>query len=268
MTICIGALAHDNGLPRIVMCCDSKVSTEGDEFSSETEYKIHPLNGHLISMFAGSPGRAKELAMIYREYLDTHDLEERRVVEQLREPISSFKRRLANAYLGRTLGLSYDEVLAKGGKWFGKEFQRRLLILEDHPIRVDLVIAGFIGPFPVLCELRHGELEWKTIYAMVGTGAYTAEPVMHARKHQEGTPLYNAIYNVFEAKAMSEHSPSVGSFTRLFILSPPEDNGQRMRMDMVSSEGMNYLKQLFEEYGPKPLPYQREFHERGLIRVR
>jgi hypothetical protein len=32
----------------------------------------------------------------------------------------------------RTLGLSYEEVLSNGGKWFGKSFKDRLLFLEAN----------------------------------------------------------------------------------------------------------------------------------------
>jgi phage gpG-like protein len=94
MTLCIASLAQDCGRLRIVLCFDSKVA--GEEFGSETEYKFHRLSGQICSMFAGSPGRAKELAWIYREFLRFNPLDKQRVIEQLREPIITMKRRLAN----------------------------------------------------------------------------------------------------------------------------------------------------------------------------
>ena len=158
-------------------------------------------------MFSGAPGRAKELAWIYREFLQTANLDKQQIVEQLREPIITYKHRLANAYLGRTLGLSYDDFLTRGVRSFGKDFQRRLTLIDEHPLRVDLIIAGFLGQFPVLCELQNGELEMRTNFSMIGTGVYTAEPALHARKQEEMTTLYSAMYNVYEAKKLGEASP-------------------------------------------------------------
>lgn len=266
MTLCIAALAQHAGSPRIVLCFDSKVSS--DEFSSETEYKFKALGSQLCSLFSGAPGRAKELAWIYREFLRETVLDKQSIVDQLREPIKRFKRRLANAYLGRSMGLSYEEVLQKGKDWFGEDFQKRLLNLETHPLRVDLIIAGFIGDFPVLCELRDGDLEWRTTFSLIGTGAYTAEPAMHARKHIDQTPLYSAIYNVYEAKKIGEASPHVGTFTTLLVLSPPVDNSDSTHIDVLTPEGKNHLEGWFEQFGPKPMPYMYHFPENGLQRTK
>jgi hypothetical protein len=265
MTLCIGALSQHAGNPRIVLCFDSKISA--DEFASETEYKFHRLNGKLVSMFSGAPGRAKELAWIYREFLRTVNLDKQQIIEQLREPITTFKRRLANAYLGRTLELSYDDFLTRGTKSFGKDFQRRLGLIEDHPLRVDLIIAGFLGQFPVLCELRNGELELRTNYSMIGTGVYTAEPSLHSRKQQEMTTVHSTMYNVYEAKKLGEASPHVGKFTTMLVLSPPDAPSESMHIDVVQPEGLNYLDNLYDQYGPKPMPCQYTFPEEGVIRA-
>jgi hypothetical protein len=263
MTLCIGALSRTIepfGHPCIVLCFESKLSTEGDEFASETGYKYHRLNGQLVSMFAGSPSKAQELAWIYREYLKEHTLDKLCIVEQLREPILTLKRRLANSYFARTLGLSYTEMLTNGTKWFGEvSFKKKIETVESHPLRVDLVIAGFVGFFPVLCELKDGELELKNNYAMVGNGSYTAEPVMHARKHTDQSFIFDAIYTVYEAKKMGEYSPSVGAFTRIFVLHPPRDEGTSMQIDIVTPVGIQHLEEMFSQYGPKPLPMQGAF---------
>jgi hypothetical protein len=69
MTLCIGALAKTTGGdPCIVLCSDYKVGN--DEFGSETEYKLQILSDQLVALFAGSPGRAKELAGYYQIHLE------------------------------------------------------------------------------------------------------------------------------------------------------------------------------------------------------
>jgi len=252
MTLCIAALAQDRGFPRIVLCFDSKVAAEG--FGSETEYKFHRLSGQLCSMFAGSPGRAKELAGIYREFLDANLLDKGKVIDQLREPVTLFKRRLASAYIGRTLGLTYEDLLSNGVKWLGAEHQRHLQNIEGQGLGVDLIIAGFIEEFPVLCQMERGEVEWKTGFSLIGTGVYTAEPALHARKQTDQTPLLATLYNVYEAKRIGESSPFVGKHTAIFILQPADEPSSPIGLSVVTPEGFGYLGGLFEEYGPKPWP--------------
>ena len=130
---------------------------------------------------------------------------------------------------------------------------------------MDLIIGGFIGEFPVLCSLRNGDIVWETNFCMIGNGAYTAEPAMHARKHVDQTPLYTALYHVYEAKRLGEASPSVGKHTTILVLSPPEL--EALRIDVVTEEGLNHLCGLFAQYGPKAIPQQYGFPENGLGRA-
>ncbi len=252
MTLCIASLAQDSGDPRIVLCFDSKISN--DAFGSETEYKFQRLSGQLVSMFAGAPGRAKELALIYRGFLTDNALDPQRVVDQLREPVALMKRRLANAYVGRTMGLSYDEVLEHGLQWFGEERERRFLAIESHDLSVDLIIAGFIDRLPVLCRLQGGEVEWETTFSVIGSGAHTATPALHARKQTDMTALLATLYNVYEAKRMGEASPYVGIQTAMLVLQPGDEDRGRIGISVVPPEGLNFLADMFKEYGPKPWP--------------
>jgi hypothetical protein len=251
MTLCIGALAQDNGEPRIVLCFDAKVTNEA--FGSETEVKFYSLSDQIVSLFADSPARAKELAWIFRDYLGKNVLQREAVVNQLREPIGLLKRRLANAFIQRTLAISYEDMVSKGAGWFGETYQREYLArVENNPLRVQLIVAGFIDQFPVLCELgTDGELEWRTSFSIVGNGAYTAEPAMHARSHTSDTPLVQALYNVYEAKRVSEINPYVGRQTAILILEPARDTDRSIGVSRVTKEGSKFLDKLYKRFGPK-----------------
>jgi hypothetical protein len=246
MTLCIGALALDASAPCIVLAFDYKIA--GDEFGSESEYKFRVLSPQLVAMAADSVSRAKELSLLYRGYLEKTILNEVDVVNQLQEPVATFKRRLANSYIGRRLGLSYDEVWAKRDQW-----QDYLDVIEKHPLRVQMVIAGFLDRTPVLCELRDKEVEWRTNTSLIGSGAYTAEPALHARRHTPNTPLPQALYNVYEAKKAGEGSPFVGEMTRMFVLRPGRKDPQKIQIQFVTPQGENWLAGLYAEYGPKPM---------------
>lgn len=254
MTLCIAALAQNPIpiYPCIVMAFDYKASN--DSWGSEGEYKFHILSPQLVAMFAGSTGRAKELALIYQGYLTQNTLVVNDALKQLEQPLREFKERRASAYIGRTLGVTYDKFLNEGERWLGKKpFTEYLGAIKKHNPNVQMIIAGFIGNDPVLCELRDGELEWRTNFCLIGTGSYTAEPAMHARQHIFTTPKNQALYNVYEAKKIGESSPYVGQKTRMFVLSPPAPGTSKIRAEVVTEVGEKSLKKLLRKYGPRPL---------------
>jgi hypothetical protein len=100
-------------------------------------------------MFADSVARSKELKFTYRSFLRTAVIDKENVLDQLRIPLAIFKRRLAEACIQRTLAISHDTLVLQGGAWFGIERQRKHLdVIEKNPLRVSMIIAGFIGHFP------------------------------------------------------------------------------------------------------------------------
>src|SRR3972149_2982268 len=104
MTLRIGALAQEPVpvAPCIVLCFDSKVAN--DAWGSESEYKLSVLSDKLVALYAGSPGRAKELALIYEDYLSRTPLSFTSATAQLREPLRIFKHRLSGSGIERRLG--------------------------------------------------------------------------------------------------------------------------------------------------------------------
>jgi hypothetical protein len=249
MTLCIAALAEaQETSPYIVACMDFMVSTE--EFSSETEFKFRFLNDQVMCLISGSPGRGKHLGLMLREYLKKDRLQAGSIVEQITEIVNRFKASIANGYIGRRLGISYSEFLNNGKKWFGEDLYNRYLSdIDKNPLNLHMIIAGFVGALPVLCEIRDGVVEWKTTYAMVGVGAYTAEPALHARKQAANATLHQAVYNVYEAKRMGENSPYVGKNTSLFVISGPEP----ITVRSWSDTGKVCIEALFDAFGPKPM---------------
>ena len=268
MTLCIAALAQRSSSPCIVLGFDKQVSGEG--LSSQTEYKLQPLNGQLVALYAGSPGRAKELALIFGGLLKRVNLDYDNAVEQLREGILILKRRIAESYTALHFGLSYTDFLDNGIAWFGENFVNgHLGAIERIPLGVELIIAGFIDGKAVLFERRAGsdaELEWRSNFAAVGSGAYTAEPSMHYRNHTPGTDLETAIYNVFEAKKAGEQDPAVGEETHLFIAHPPSAHGDRIMFEYVGETGFSYLKRLWEDHRPRPLCERPSYPDGAILK--
>ena len=263
MTLCIGALCKDliPTVPCIVFCFDSKVSSV--EFGSETEYKFHILGDQVMALVADRPGRGKELAGYYRDHLRGLQLNETNLISELETPIRTLKRRLGASYIGRKLGLGYQEFIDNGAKQFGQlAFDKYRSDIDQNPVGVDMIIGGFFLPQlpgayePFLCELREGELNRVTNFSLIGSGAYTAEPALHARAQTSNTRLPDAVYNVYEAKRLGESSPHVGKETRLYVLKCPDPVKQdpKLRVKMLKPEGEKELSKRFKKYGPRPVP--------------
>lgn len=262
MTLCIGALAMNPGPPGskcIVLCFDSMVSDE--EFGSETEYKFRRLSHQLVALFADRPGRAKELALIYERHLKTVELTEDNVLEHLRGPLDELKRRIAESYIRRRLAISYDDLIKHGDEWVGADRKTKYLDdIDAHQLKVGLIIAGFIGETPVLCELHDGDLEWRTNFSMIGIGAYTAEPAMHAREHTFNTLREDAVYNTYEAKRFGESSPYVGRETIMYVLYPADKGSKgHIRAERVTPLGFKFLAKQFRKFGPRPIKKWQAF---------
>jgi hypothetical protein len=260
MTLCIGALANRPSplTPCIVLCFDYKIAN--DEWGSESEYKFHVLSPQFVALFAGSPGKAKELSWLYQSHLKDRTLTMDNAVDELSKPPLRFKRQKADFYISMTLCVSYEDFLSKGATWLGQQmYAGRIAAIEMHQPKVEMIIAGFIEGQPVLFRLAtasavdHIDLEAVTNSCMIGSGMTAASVSFHGRKHDRNTPLSQTMYYVYEAKKTGEIGPFVGHQTRMHVLFPPEPGGTQIMGQYVTDEGERFLQKLHRRYGPKPM---------------
>lgn len=260
MTLCIGALAQVPSplTPCIVLCFDYKIAN--DEWGSESQYKFHILSGQLVALFAGAPGKAKELSWLYQAHLKNKGLSIANAVQVLGQPLAEFKRQKADFFLKMTTCISYEEFLKNGPTWFGSSgYFQRLATIERHQPKVEMIIAGFIEDQPVLFrlatagEVNHLDLELAGNSCMIGSGTSAASISLHGRTHDSNTPLSQAMYYVYEAKKAGEISSFVGQKTRMHVLFPPEPGSTQIRGQYLTNEGEKFLQKLHRRYGPKPM---------------
>jgi len=218
------------------------------------------LSEQLVALVAGSPAKTKELALMYQEHLHQLSLSKASALAELREPLFKFKLRKAEAFVRSCLAVSYQDFLAKGEKWFGKaRVDKYLTTIEQHQPNVEMIIAGFIDGAPVLYQIsRDGgtgplELEPCTNFCLIGSGALTAEPVLHARIQDRNTPVNQALYNAYEAKKIAESSPYVGEKTRMFVLTAPLAESKQIEASVITVFGEKALAKLYQKFGPKPM---------------
>jgi hypothetical protein len=174
-----------------------------DTMSGEGEWKCHILSADLLALCAGSPGRAKERALMCRDSLRAAQATRATIGEHIRTSIGAFKRRMAASYVGFRLGIPFGQFLREGRAMFGPDdYARRLDAIERAKLRLELIIAGFVEGEPVLLRFAdldaNGgiEVEEVTHFFAIGIGQYDAYRALMLRSHGRSDSLEQAIYRV------------------------------------------------------------------------
>lgn len=253
LTLCIGALARDDDNSFCIVTCSDKLESN-DFYGAETLHKIHVLPPDLFMLFADSPARAKELQLLFEAHLKQEPLKASHIVQQLEIPLITLKRRLAESFVGRRLGMSYGEVLKEPDKW-----RYYLDQVDQHTLRATLIIGGFLEDRPILLQTiatqpdPQPRLEWVQNYAAIGSGGLIAEAWLAFREQDQNTRLWNTLYNLFEAKKQAQIGPPVGKkITRLVIWRRRGEGQPYLRATVITPEGISQLENLYKQYGPKP----------------
>jgi 20S proteasome alpha/beta subunit len=256
MSIGIAAICKENDAGRIVACMDTKVST--DSTSAETEVKWDYLNDDIRAIFAGKVPYARELIGIYRNRFRDTPFDWDHALEQLRIPPQIFKWQKCEAYTQSRLGIPYERFLKDGKKEIASSVHQRMTYdLDAITTDVDLIIFGFEKTKPRLFKFSCDELWEESIFACIGTGEEAAKHSLSRRKQKTFTSLARSLYNIWEAKKLSELSPTVGQRTITLVLEPgltPGHRDWRKHCKFVTSTGKKFLNEQYGLYGPKDVP--------------
>src|SRR4051794_39887818 len=107
MTLCIAARCIDFDLttsPCVVIAHDTRIET--NIAGAEIGFKFESLPGFWNALLAGPVDQTKELIEIFRVYLDENEIKLDSALEQLRIPIRTLRRRLADSLTHRRVSLS------------------------------------------------------------------------------------------------------------------------------------------------------------------
>ena len=263
MTLCIAALARDEDNSFCIVTCSDKLESN-EQLGSEIAHKFLVLSPDLFGLYSDSPARAKELQTYYQEHFKTHSLEPSNMAQQLEVPLTQLKRRLAESYVGRRLGISYAELLKNRKKWADY-----LENIERHKLGVDLLVGGFVGTRPLLYQTLaidpedpHDKLEALPHWGCIGSAYWTAAPTLRRREQDQNTNVWNTLYNLYEAKKQSEVGPGVGKkITRMFVIRPRAPGMSELNAQVVTGIGLQHLESLYKLYGPKPAPHMYDMPE-------
>jgi len=127
--------------------------------------------------------------------------------------------------------------------------------IERLEFEADVIIAGFAFGFPYIFVVsgRTGAIIAEEHFAAVGTGADIAEPNMFQRKHSAECKLGETVYHVYESKRLGQIAVGVGESTYIDILRPTKAGFTRETAQQITQEGLEYLRQKYDTFGPKPI---------------
>jgi hypothetical protein len=265
MTLCIAAACETkNGQPRIVLCTDwkSEETVSGASLgSSENTDKLYWLKKGWAALIAGSETHGQELVRAYVKYMQKSKPSKwGDVQEELKGPAQAQRETLIDAYLKKTTGVSLEWFLDKGKDKLPPETVRDCISdIKRVTLNASMIIAGFVtvqfNPgslerrrYPLIFLVQSdGSTRTCRDFAAIGEGKIIAIPALKQRDQNASAGLLQTIYQVFEAKRLSEIIPSVGEAQSIDVLAPGG------RVWSLSDKGYEQLEKLYKRFGPRAI---------------
>jgi len=256
VTVCIAAACKEDKESRIVICADKKIGTW--MAGAEVGFKFSWATRNWPALIAGEVRRATELLATYEGYLSTVTLDRNNVFDEIKKSVLIQKVKLADEYVKGKFGFSYDHLRTHGKK----ELPASLLYetfsaIKELELGCQLLIVGFLDhggyrneQFMFVIE-RDFSVTHHSLFAAIGTGGIVAESALYQRKQFSHRELWDTLYNVYEAKSLSQISEGVGSGTDMAVLSPaPAPTTKTPRPLVVSrfvnDAGFQALSEMYE----------------------
>ena len=250
MTVCIAAACRDEDrVEKIVFCADKKLTSLLG--SAETGDKILWIAPHWRILTAGDQPDIMALRRLYRlRFKDKENRTAEKIDESIKTPLRQRKKEISDEYTYSHFNMSYDEFLAKGKQQLPDEhFRNAVRAIGDLDLNAALIIAGFVdGSAEIYWTDPYGSAKAAPDFAVVGEGQHLAQSALLRRKQNSRTSVQETLYNVFEAKKISQSVGSVGEETAMLILAAKGD------ADLTSFGVDRQLDKLYTVYGPRALP--------------
>ncbi len=253
MSLCIAAKTLGG---EVVTCYDSRVETPTAQ--ADIAFKSRAVAPHWHVMMASNIPDANEIADIYEAHLKGDASVYDAVIDRLRDPISTFRKRVAEHFMQTRFAVSHDRFMKEGRDWFGEDRFRETLsemrvCIESREKGVQLLLIGTEDEAaPHIFEYSHGELWECDSFALIGSGETIGEAMLFRRGLTDLSDTGPTAYIVYEAKRMAEITPGVGNETTTMTIIANRDGSTRWHF--VSESGLRFLEQkMRRKFGLRPV---------------
>jgi hypothetical protein len=249
VTVCIAAECTDRDRThKIVLCTDRLGSNVLG--GTETFLKNRSLIEGWRVLVAGAEPAINGLLHHYRlGFRDNYDGRIETLDAVMKGSAYARKRELANEYTQTHFAVSYDDFLRFGRDRFPDDiFRDAFHSIKGLELDAELIIVGFLNGAQEIyhCD-RAGKVYPISGFTVIGEGAYLATAALMRRDQYMMCSLEKTLYNVYEAKRYAQAVGSVGKETVISVL-----DAQGVHR-LISTSLLLRLREIFEEYGPKPL---------------
>jgi hypothetical protein len=248
MTLCIAAfsarLEDSDWLTSIHFLADHRVETHSS--GSETEYKFRKVCDGWAGMLAGNVARAIELLGIYGSFLNDEITNSPQLINELREPPSQMKRRLASQYISALTGIPFDMFMDKGASILPSGLFESIW---NDVARIELDCQLILVPTATRRDHIYtvdssGEVTAHSNFCAIGSGSSSAEAWLHFREQNKFLSAERTKIHLLEAKRFSENAPGVGKKTTLATIT--HDNVLQQHLNESAAE-----KDVWRKFGPR-----------------
>ena len=248
MTVCIAAAAEtEEGQRALVLCTDRRVG--GALGSAETGLKSRYITKGWRLLTSGDEHEIMALDKLYTQrFRQINATKPENLDESMRWPVNERKRQLASEFIRARFATSLEDFQQHAKQRLPDDiFHEAIRAIGDIRTEADVVMAGFSDEYSA--EIYEccgdGKVRIHEDFAVIGEGALIATSSLLRRRQDYVTTLNDTLFNVFEAKRLSEAVGSVGRGTSLSVLYPDGTH------KYVSSAARTELNVHYKKYGPQ-----------------
>lgn len=290
MTLCIAAACQEGERPRIVIGADQRIETY--MAGADIQGKLYWIDGEqeqdVAVLIAGSVSAAMRLGETYRQYfkklrdLGRKESEEGKPerdmspIDTYSTPLTHYKQKLADAYIGREFGMSYKTFMqAIASKQIPDRIAEDALgAVRKLRFECSLILATFKNNEAHIFKVEDdASLEMCEHFATIGAGAMIADGALYQREHAYDTVNLNrAIYHVYEAMSLGRIAPGVSrDVCNIGVLYPPgelESEAAGIVLKELTDSGFDVMQKHFTKYGPRLVPKTPSLPKGSLVEVK
>ncbi len=217
MTICMAAIAKEDGEETIVFSTDHMVTTQTGQFEHGI-IKYKQLNKHIVAMLAGNP-------LIFNDLIDLTALKGKDDFESIKmEIFGNFKKKrkeILQNELFDIYGIDHNFIIDSLKSPIPNEHVSRILAeTAGFKLNTGILLIGMDEGAAKIVEITEANIaDFREInFHAIGSGQTQAINTLLFQKHNKSDNLLTTIYNVYKAKRNAEVIQGVGKETELLVL--------------------------------------------------
>jgi hypothetical protein len=231
MTICVSAIATDNGKESIVFSTDHMVSV-GDLGQFEKEIKKYKIlnKNNIVAMLSG------QMLLFDRILEGTNDFYDfYKIKGKIIENMAKIRKEIIKKEVYDLFGIDENYIKTILSNPIQNPFVQRILeTVSNFSLQTSILLVGFDNEGKAqISEIdEKSYADYRDIhFHAIGSGSTQALNTLLFQKHCKSKDLKTAIYNVYKAKRNAEVVVGVGKETEVIILN--KEGFQELKEDKI-----------------------------------